>query len=293
MKTYDTYTYRTFSTLLVFLFFSNIMFGCRDDHIFRDGITSPSPVGDSFVVVGDSRSGDSIYRDIVSAITSSLSYANAMFHVGDMIETPGNQGQWNNFMNMTAPIARIMPWYAVVGNHDVGSIPSQNMYQSVMDDPSKKLYYSFNLNESHFIILDTEIPGQEGGIVGEQLAWLTQDLQMSASAPYTFVFTHRPVFPQGHYKGHDLANAQELHQLFMQYGVDAVFSGHEHQYYMYLKDGMPYIVTGGGGSPLYDDGIGEKYHHFLLVEQLPPNTFHVQILDVHGKIIKTETLTSR
>lgn len=293
MRTYYTYIYRKFSTLLVFLFFSSIMFGCRDDHIFRNGITAPSPVGDSFAVVGDSRSGDSIYRDIVSAITSSLSYTSAMFHVGDMIETPGNQGQWNNFMNMTAPIARMMPWYAVVGNHDVGSSPSQNMYQSVMDNPSKKLYYSFNLNESHFIILDTEIPGQEGGIVGEQLAWLKQDLQMSASAPYTFVFTHRPVFPQGHYKGHDLANAPELHQLFINSGVDAVFSGHEHQYYTYLKDGMPYIVTGGGGSPLYDDGIGEKYHHFLLVELLPPNTFNVHVLDVHGKIIKTETLMNR
>lgn len=283
----NTYTSRKFSTLFVFLFFSSIMFGCQDDHIFRNGITTPSPVEDSFIVLGDS-----IYRDIVSTITSSLSYAGAMFHVGNMIETPGNQAQWNNFMNMTAPIARVMPWYAIVGNHDVGSVSSQSIYQNVMDDPSNKLYYSFNLKESHFIILDTEIPGQEGGIVGEQLAWLKQDLQMSASVPYTFVFTHCPVFPQGHYKGHDLANAPELHQLFINSGVDAVFSGHEHQYYTYLKDGLPYIVTGGGGSPLYDGGMGEKYHHFLLVELLPPNGFNVRVLDVHGKIITTKTLTS-
>ncbi len=293
MITYCIHTYRKFSTLLVFSLFTFIMSACRDDHIFRNGITAPSPIGNSFIVVGDSRSGDSIYREIVSAITSSLSYADGMIHVGDMIENPGNQGQWTNFLNMTAPVAQVMPWYAVVGNHDVGSVSSQKMYQSVLGAPSDKLYYSFNVKDSHVIILDTEVPGQMGGIVGEQLAWLTQDLQANASAPYTFVFTHRPVFPQGHYQGHDLANAQELHRLFMQYGVDAVFSGHEHQYYLYQKDTIPYVVTGGAGSPIYDGGLGEKYHHFLLIEQLPPNTFDIHVLDVSGKIIKTEAFMTR
>ncbi|MBD3327266.1 hypothetical protein GF339_21955 [candidate division KSB3 bacterium] len=280
---------RKLSILVVIVLMFSLLGGCQNDHIFRYGTTAPSPFGDSFLIVGDSRSGDSIYQEIVSSITSSLTFAECMIHVGDMIEDPGNQAQWNNFLTMTAPISQVMPWYAVVGNHDVGSVASQQIYQDVMTPPSENLYYSVDLLDSHFIILDTEIPGQEGGIVGEQLAWLRRDLAMYAgSAQYVFVFTHRPVFPQGHYRGHDLANADELHQLFTQYGVDAVFSGHEHQYYVYQKDAIPYVVTGGGGSPIYDGGMGEGFQHFLLVELLPPETLNIHILDVHGRVIRTD-----
>ncbi|GAK56790.1 metallophosphoesterase [Candidatus Vecturithrix granuli] len=286
--------FRKLSATILFLLLSATLVGCQNDHIFRYGATRPNLFGDSFLVVGDSRSGDNIYQEIVRSISSSLSYADCLIHVGDMIEKPGSQARWEKFLNMTTPISQGMPWYAVVGNHDVGSISSQEMYQSVMDSPSDQLYYSFNLINSHFIILDTEIPGQEGGIVGEQLTWLRQDLQSYASsAQYLFVFMHRPVFPQGHYRSHDLANAQELHQLFMQYGVDAVFAGHEHQYYLYQKDAIAYIVTGGGGAPIYDGGLGESYHHFLLIELLPSETINIHVLDVHGNIIKTEVVTTR
>jgi 3',5'-cyclic AMP phosphodiesterase CpdA len=267
--------------------------GCQDEHIFRYGTTQPKPFGNSFLVIGDNRSGHRIYMDIVDSITASSSSSSCLINVGDMIEDPGNKAQWRKFLEMTAPIAEIMPWYAVVGNHDVNSISSQQIYQSVIGPPSNQLYYSFDLINSHFIVLDTEIPGQVGGIVGEQLAWLRNDLQTYAdSTQHLFVFTHRPVYPQAHYRGRDLANADELHQLFTQYGVDAVFSGHEHQYYIYQKDSMNYVVTGGGGAPIYSGGIGESYHHYLLVELLPPNGILIHVLDVHGRAIKTDVITT-
>jgi predicted phosphodiesterase len=263
---------------------------CQDNHIFRWGTTSPSPVGSTFIVIGDSRSGDSIYTDIVHTITSSLSSSGCLIHVGDMIEGAGHRDQWTHFLQMTAPVATVMPWYAVIGNHDVNSVASQQLYQEVMNLPGNELYYSFDLFDSHFIILDTEVPGAVGGIVGDQLTWLKQELQTYAgSAQYLFVFTHRPVYPQGHYRGHDLANADELHQLFTQYGVDIVFSGHEHQYYTFRKDSVQYVVTGGGGAPIYKGGIGKGFHHFLLVELLPPTNILIHVLDVHGKVIQTES----
>jgi hypothetical protein len=274
--------------LLIFAFT-----GCQDDHIFQWGETIPKPSGNSFLVLGDSRSGDRIYMDIVDSITSSFSSSSCLINVGDMIEDPGNKAQWKKFLEMTAPIAEVMPWYGAVGNHDVNSIASQQIYQEVMDFPGNELYYSFDLIDSHFIILDTVIPGQAAAIIGEQLAWLKSDLQTFAdSAQHIFVFTHHPVYPQAHYHGHDLANADELHQLFSQYGVDIVFSGHEHQYYIYQKGSMPYVVTGGGGAPIYTGGIGESYHHYLLVEILPPNTILIHVLDVHGKAIQTAVITT-
>ena len=39
---------------------------CQDKHIFRWGATSPSPFGSTFLVIGDSRSGNSIYTDQIA-----------------------------------------------------------------------------------------------------------------------------------------------------------------------------------------------------------------------------------
>jgi hypothetical protein len=39
--------------------------------------------------------------------------------------------------------------------------------------------------------------------------------------------------------------------LFERYGVDAVFSGHDHCYSRAEKNGVRYFVSGGGGAPLY------------------------------------------
>ena len=133
------------SGLIVFFLLTVSIIGCRDDHIFRYGTTAPSPFGNSFLVVGDSRSGDSVYRKIVDSITSSLSDADCLIHLSDMIEDPGTQAKWGNFLDMTASVSRVTPWYGVVGNHDVGSISLQTLYQSVMDAPSDQLYYSVDL----------------------------------------------------------------------------------------------------------------------------------------------------
>jgi len=43
-----------------------------------------------------------------------------------------------------------------------------------------------------------------------------------------------------------------LEPLFEKYKVTAGFFGHDHNYQHYLKDGVHYFITGGGGAPLYD-----------------------------------------
>ena len=40
--------------------------------------------------------------------------------------------------------------------------------------------------------------------------------------------------------------------MFEKYHVSAAFFGHDHNYQHYLKNGIHYVTTGGGGAPLYD-----------------------------------------
>jgi hypothetical protein len=44
----------------------------------------------------------------------------------------------------------------------------------------------------------------------------------------------------------------ELEPLFEKYHLSAGFFGHDHNYQHYLKNGVHYFTTGGGGAPLYD-----------------------------------------
>ncbi len=267
--------------------------GCRHNDDHRRGTVVPIPVGDTILVVGDSRSGDRIYMDIIDSIISSFSSASCLIHTGDMIVDPGSLEQWQRFWEMTAPILDVMSFYGVVGNHDVDirNIETQQMYQEVMDLPGNELWYSFDpIPGVHCIVLDTHVPGQGAAIVGEQLTWLTSDLEHhAAKARFILVFMHKTPFPQGHYAGHNLVNADEIHKLFVKNNVDAVFAGDEHQYYYYMQDGVPYIVSAGGGAPLYKGGIGEGFYHFLLVEILD-GMLRVHVLDVHGREIQTEII---
>ena len=43
-----------------------------------------------------------------------------------------------------------------------------------------------------------------------------------------------------------------LTPMFEKYHVSAAFFGHDHNYQHYLKNSIHYVVTGGGGAPLYD-----------------------------------------
>jgi 3',5'-cyclic AMP phosphodiesterase CpdA len=72
-----------------------------------------------------------------------------------------------------------------------------------------------------------------------------------------------------------ILNVREyLVPLFEEYNVDLVFCGHDHLYERSYKNGVHYIVSGGGGAPLYEvnqtPNPYQKYavscNHYCIVE---------------------------
>ncbi len=80
-----------------------------------------------------------------------------------------------------------MPLFNAVGNHDVSN---GNMYEKFFG----KEYFSFVKGQEAFIILNTE--SNDGSIKGDQLAFLTEVLESSASLKNIFIFSHRPVWTE-------------------------------------------------------------------------------------------------
>lgn len=157
--------------------------------------------------------------------------------------------------------------YLTLGNHDIlGSKANQDFFEKGLGG----LYRSFDRGNSHFIILDTEVVGEENRIAGKQLEWLKQDLDKSRRAKHKFVFMHRPMYPVDGHTGQCLdahpKERDELHAMFVRNHVTAVFAGHEHLFDQMTKDGVRYVITGGASTLLFPSFLGTgDYNHFVLV----------------------------
>ena len=68
----------------------------------------------TFVVLGDNRTGDDIYRKIVAQAMERK--PDFIVNTGDMITQPGDKEQWAKFWEMSKPVTA--PYFLAVGNHD-------------------------------------------------------------------------------------------------------------------------------------------------------------------------------
>ena len=169
---------------------------------------------------------------------------------GDLVSDGNNAAQWTQFAQITQPLrdARIA-YYPARGNHDVGPYyPATVTEPFDSGDQVHKLYYAFTRHRNRFIIVDSM---EDYDPSSRQYAWLANELaRAQKTAVNTFVMFHEGPFSIGPH-GPTLEAQQYLHPLFVKYQPRAVFCGHDHLYYRTLRDGVTYIVTGGGGAPPY------------------------------------------
>lgn len=277
-----------------------------------------------FGVLGDNRPSPASpisQPPVFSTIIGQMAGENLDFalHAGDLIfgepaDTDArNEQKYNALFSVTGLLTDAVPMYTAVGNHEWISyaqnragyerefaLPVNNGLNAATDGEE---YYSFENGDTHFIVLCTEIPGQEGLVTGAQFTWLRDDLTGSTK-PWTIVILHRPLFggtrltepwfDPGKVWGQ--ANRDAVLTLFEQYGVDLVFAGHEHFYHHHVDNGIHYVISGGAGSPLYDlpllgpgDIYGAKVNHHVIVEETS-DSLAVTAIDSSGNQLESFTL---
>jgi 3',5'-cyclic AMP phosphodiesterase CpdA len=226
-----------------------------------------------FAVYGDTRDGHDIHRQIVAGVMSF--HPALVLQTGDLVHDGSDADQWQIFDEITGDMRRAVPYYPVRGNHDVGPEKyfEQRVTQPVLS--GNKLYYSFEKGSLHFVAIDTQ---QDLGPESEQGRWLETDLaQAQAAGRFIIPFFHKAIFSIGPHVAEPDVQALKpiLHPLFLRHGVRMVFEGHDHIYYRTVRDGIAYVVTGGGGAPLYDGehpelglpgDVFKKVNHFCVVD---------------------------
>jgi predicted phosphodiesterase len=228
---------------------------------------APSDSVRPLVIYGDTRNNHAVHRKVVECI---MKYRpEAVFHTGDLVFNGKSKDNWVVFNDIVAELVKIAPMYAAFGNHELGTINIQQE-QSI---PAGKNWYSVNLQNIHFVLLDL-VSGYSPG--SEQYQWLKSDLEnQPATTKFTVVITHYPFFSSSFHQTQTKKLRKELVPLFKSNGVDAVFSGHNHCYERCYSDGIYYITTAGGGAPLYQlkkpDATSQlfirNYHFCTLTQQ--------------------------
>ncbi len=227
-----------------------------------------NPVHFTFAVSGDSRStgrgipppptAEQIFRELrLIRPAFALWTGDSIYGSDDSLRE--TEAEYDSFLATVALSA--IPVYNTPGNHEI--YDRQEM-AALYEKKMGRLYGSFDYGNSHFVCLNTEEIGATSAVRDAQLKWLEADLAANSGAAHTFIFMHHPLFSKSSQEGADNATRKVLHALFVKRHVEYVISGHEHLLYQTEKDGVHYIVTGGGGAPT--DGSPEDggFQHYLL-----------------------------
>jgi len=128
-------------------------------------------------------------------------------------------------------------FYAALGNHDD---PSQRSYPPFNMGGAR--YYSYTRNNVRFFVLDSDL------IDEAQRAWIDNALRESRD-DWKICYFHHPLYSDGKTHGSQLDIRVVLEPLFVKYGVNVVFSGHDHVYERIRpQHGITYFVSGAGGQ---------------------------------------------
>lgn len=155
-------------------------------------------------------------------------------------------------------------FYASLGNHDN---PNERFYK--LFNMSGANYYSFKKGNVRFFVLDSNY------MDSKQLAWLEKQLQDAGDKDWKICYFHHPLYSSGKTHGSSIELRSLIEPMFIKYGVDAVFSGHDHVYErVQPQKGIYYFTEGSSGQlrngDLAKTGMTEKGFDtdrtFLLVE---------------------------
>ncbi len=230
----------------------------------------------TFLVMGDGGNGSVPAYQVAAAMRQSA--GDLVMHVGDIVYPNFTFGlEDTRCLSVYGQQMRSVPFFFAMGNHELEGGALGTAYFATFSLPTNSVFgtehfYSFDHGDAHLVVLFLpsmqSFPGFEQYELHEgstQYQWLTNDLAASGK-PWKFLFLHHPLAGSGShhtdlYNGSSLYDWQVVQNMLIpvarQYGVQMVFSGHDHDYERFNPiQGVQLIVTGASGS--YMSGIQDE-----------------------------------
>ncbi len=202
----------------------------------RIGFVAPADAA-TFAVLGDTGDSETFAEALRLAARQGADF---LLHAGDLIYEDAQVPNIERLL-ATSPV----PVLAIRGNHDYRN-QTRIDFMRALAPP----YYVFTWGGARFLILDDAgdyLPGFWRR--STQYRWWRDVLGGPRGGPL-FVAMHKPPFDRRSQDVgaaiYDRPLARQLMQDFEQAGVEAVFTGHVHATYLWMQDGIPYVINGEG-----------------------------------------------
>lgn len=218
----------------------------------RAKLDNTKPDEFSFVVMGDNRNGDDIFKQFIEEINKIEPTPLFIIDSGDLVPA-GKNHQYRNFLDMISKCK--LPFLCLPGNHDYYN-NGKELYIKYFGVP----YYYFDIWDFRFILLDNA-----DVLDSEQINWLSKLL---ADGKKCFIFMHKPP-PLDKWALHSFKeNADEFLKLIKQENnIMACFFGHIHGYSEKEYNGVKLFISAGAGSPfnpLYASAVEFVYNYMIV-----------------------------
>jgi acid phosphatase type 7 len=228
-------------------------------------VTAPkddSPAPFAFIAYGDTRSNAEVHAAVVRAIShESFEF---LVNTGDSVLAGGDKSLWHEFFSIEKDLLRDHCVFACIGNHELGDDQAATNYLAYFgpNEPSSKvLYGSFRWQGARFFLLNAFQDWGEG-----ELSWLQRELDRADGEPnlvWRIAVVHHSPWSSGRHGNDRKMLAAGVPELLARHHVDLILAGHDHIYERGEAKGIKYVITGGGGAPLYTEHSDEpSTRHF-------------------------------
>ena len=271
--------------------------GWSNIHTFTTAPPPGSPEPIVFGVAGDTRGGTTVWSQILDAMRGH----GVEFRVftGDAVVTGSTISQWDDWYEAGVGYMESVPTIMAHGNHEGLS----QAHFGLIAAPGNEEWYSFDYGDAHFAAFN-DTPGATADWA-EQAAWLADDLA-GTSRTWKITFHHKPAYSGCRPNGEDMNVRTYMVPVQEAGGVQLDLAGHNHNYERTVPlrggvevpqtDGITYVVTAGGGAPLYDNNQNWSYtatfaetQHYV-IGRIEAGTLTLTAYDLAGNVLDVTTL---
>jgi hypothetical protein len=206
----------------------------------------------SFILYGDNRSDPAAHEAIVRAVDATPSQF--LLNTGDIVEDGASASDWQSFFSIEAKLLRERPFLLCIGNHELYDDESGANFARYFGFPDAtgvmKPYGSLRFGSTRFFFLN----GMHDWDSGEERTWFERELTRAdteSGLVWRVVVVHESPWSSGPHGPNKRLVSAHIPELLAAHKVDLLFGGHDHIYERGDTGGVKYMISGGGGAPLY------------------------------------------
>ena len=257
-----------------------------------------------FAVLGDNGTGGRNQMDVARQMARTYQHDpyGLVLLAGDISYYGSIENRWDEvFVEPYTPLIDAgVEWELAIGNHEISENKSDYAVEEIQAQVRRfgksGTYYTAKHGPMDVFVLDTTLPLSTGEGGPEQIAWLEEALDAS-SARWKVALLHQPPYSSGAHGSH-LPVREAVEPLFVEYGVDVAFAGHDHHYERTTpQGGVVWIVSGAGAKLTRVEGAEFTAHaestlQFMLAS-IDGDTMDLQAITTDGSVIDQVTLEAR